>query len=343
MASVDTLVFHKIKADFVGDAEVGYSKMQVEIKPFVKPKKNKEGGDSAYLLKAETKFYYDGVQYKKLIINDITITGIMKKHGAVPITGKDTHPEYFNFVRIRDEKMEDAYMAALSDPVNREEVMMKNPKYKPGDVNSGNEYKIKTTLEGKKYAPNCMVSINDQPLENPAILFKLRNNKEPKYIYSCVFDVVGSDGKIEPLKPDRKMPVNNIPIIKKTLGNLCKLYYGDKDIQKMLDDGEYVHDLPMPEDVVELITAYSVIKIGKIDLSGTINICKTNNWVNCDMLPTYLMIKPNNNRDLDVLVNEMRSLDINALEQKKEVSENNVNETKEIVNEPVISENNNNL
>lgn len=308
MTSNGSLIFSTIKSDFAGEGEIGASKMRVEIGLLAKPKKNKEGSDSNYLLQTMTSFYYDNVKYTSLILEDITITGIMKKNGAVPITLRSLNPELFNFMKIRDEKYSELYERALSNPENRDEVMVKNAKYKPNEPNSGvSEYTLKPSLVGKKYAPSYMAVVNDEPIEDPLILFKIRANREPKYIYSCVFDMVSGDGTISCLVPNRKMPINNVDVIKRSLKPQYKIYFGTKDVKEMLDRGEYVHDLPMYEDIIEQVIPFSTIVLARMDLSCKLLVSKTNACINCDILPTYLRIKPNNNKDLEIQLNDMRN------------------------------------
>jgi len=308
MTSNNSLVFNTIKSDFAGDGEVGASKMRIDIGLLAKPKKNKDGADSNYLLQGMTSFYYDGQKYNSLIIENVTVTGIMKKHGAVPITSRSLNPELFNFIRIRDEKIEEAYEKALAHPDNKDEVMVKNPKYKADDPNcTFPEYNIKPSLIGKKYAPSFTSVVNDVPIEDPIILLKIRANREPKYIYSCIFDMVNSKGDIDCMKPNRKMPINNVDIIKRTLKSQYKIYFGTTDVKERMESGEYIHDLPMFEDVIEQVIPYSIIALGRLDLSCKLIVNKTNNYINCDILPTYLRIRPNDNKDFEVQLNDMRN------------------------------------
>ena len=168
------------------------------------------------------------------------------------------------------------------------------------------------------------------PISDPQFLMKFKVQKQPlDYIYSCVIDIVKSDGTMELLKPDRIMPRNNLPNITKSMKPQYEVYYKGIDVDKLLTSGEFVHDLPKPEDVANNIPAYSKIILGKFDLNCKCNIVKQADYYGCDLLPSYLQIKPNPKYDIAATVNQMRNFKLHTskadLDEFDEPPENNNN------------------
>lgn len=319
----DTLIFEHIKQDFTGDCAVGREKMRIIIGKFSAPA-NKGGNPAGYMAQADTEFFYDGKSYISLIVENITITGIMKVNGATPLVAKNKAPELYNFAYIKDEKVKEAYEAALLSPQNADLMTI-------NDKNGARV--IKPGILVKKYAPNCMSIAQDVELENPSFLIKFRINPAIRYIYSCAIDIVKSDGTIEILTPKRPMPFNTLSEIKKSMKSQLEMYFAGKDLDKMFSSGEFVHDLPKQDDIIDFIPAYSKISVGKFELNAKCNIIKQTPYYTCDFLPSYLQIKPNPKYDIAATVNQMRNY-------KNTVSKEELNYFE---NDPSEDENNNNL
>ena len=320
----DTLIFEHIKQDFTGDCAAGRANMMITVEKFCAPAQNKSGGSSGYLLQADTNFFYKGVPYTSIIIENVTITGIMKTNGATPLVSRSKFVELYNFALIKDEKFQEAYNNALQAPINEDIVTI---------IDKTGARVIKPTILQKKYAANCMTAVQDIPLDDPAFIIKVRVQPTLKYIYSCTFDIMNSDGTIEAMKPKRVMPSNALSDIKKTMKSQFDMYFAGKDVDRMMSSGEFVHDLPKQEDILDYIPAYSKIIIGKFELNSKCNIGKQNAFYNCDFIPSYLQIKPNPKYDIVATVNQMRNFKSTISKAELDHFENDPNE----------EENNNNL
>lgn len=296
----DILVFESIKSDFADDAAAGRANMRITFDKFTTPAGNKNGGAGGYLYQTDTNFFYKGVQYTSLIVENFTITGIMKVNGATPLVSRSKIPEFFNFVLIKDEKCKEAFKNALTDPANKGILTIENKE--------DGTYSVKPNILKKEYSGNVMLANKEGVLlDDPPMLLKLRVQPTLKYIYSCTIDLVKSDGTIESLKPRRSMPQNSLADIKKTMKSQVEYYFGGQDLEKMFAEKKFVHDLPMQVDIEEFIPAYSKVIMAEFELNCKCNISKQTAWINCDFLPSYLQIKPNPKYDIGAKVNRMRN------------------------------------
>jgi hypothetical protein len=318
----DVLNFESIKSHFTGDCLEGYAKMRIVIDKFTEPPKNRNGGQSGYLLQADTLFYYEDKPYTALVIENLTITGIMKVNGAAPLICKSKNIEFYNFASIKDAKFSEAYNNALLAGQNMELVT----------IEKNGERVIKPTILQKKFAANCMTVCNDVEIEDPSFIIKIRVQPTLKYIYSCIMDMVNSDGNVSLLKPKRIMPINHIQDIKKNMKAQFDMYFEGQDIEKLISSGEPIHDLPKQDDIIDQIPAYSKILLGRFDLNNKCNINKQNAFYNCDFLPSYLRIKPNPKYDGVANLKEMRNYkntisnaELNKFEDPQTDMENNNN------------------
>lgn len=313
------LIFEHIKSDFAGDAEVGRANMKITFDKFNAPS---TGG---YAYQTDTNFYYKGVQYTSLIVENVTITGIMKVNGATPMIKRSNVPELFNFIMIKDEKSKEGFANALKDPVNKGILTIENKE----DGTST----VKPVLLKKEYSANIMWNNKDGiPFEDPPVLLKIRVQPTLKYIYSCAIDICRPNGICEPLIPKRPMPQNSLSDIKKSMKSQFDFYFGKKDVDAMFANKEFVHDLPMSIDIIDNITAYSKIIRAEFELNCKCNVSKQTPWINCDFLPAYLLIKPNPKYDIESKVSRMRNFvstisqdDLNKFDDIPEDDGNNNN------------------
>lgn len=316
----EVLVFETIKADFAGNAEVGRANMRVTFDKFSTP------ATGGYAYQTDTNFYYKGVQYSSLIVENITITGIMKVNGATPMISRSKIPELFNFIMVKDEKCKEGFANALKDPINKGILTIENKE--------DGTHMIKPVLLKKEYSANIMWTNKDGiQFEDPPVILKIRVQPTLKYIYSCAIDLYQSNGTCKPLIPRRAMPQNNLADIKKSMKSQFTYYFEGKDVDSMFANKEFVHDLPMQSDIEEFIPAYSKIVMAEFDLSCKCNISKQTPWINCDFLPSYLQVKPNPKYDIGSKVERMRNF-------KSNVSQAELDQFDE---PPEDSDNNNNL